>query len=85
MPEIDGEWVDHEDLEVRVTEAWIRVLKKMRDAGDALEGLIDAAGKTTAAVNLVQNEFDAMGPLLDALQEDESDEYGRGDVEDMEG
>lgn len=86
MPQINGEWIDHEEIEVRVAEGWKRILEKMGGASDALEKLVGEVANVRKSVDLVNNEFDALGPLLDALAEDEgTDEYGTDDVEDMEG
>lgn len=85
MPQINGEWVDHEEIEIRIVEGWKRVLEKIGNAGDELEKLVDRTTELRKAIDLVGNEFDALGPLLDALAEEGEDEYGRGDVEDMEG
>ena len=86
MPQINGEWVDHEDLERKVLEVWSNVADKMRDVGAALGALGDKAAAVIKVVDQVSNEFDALGPLLDALAEDDDgDEDGRDDVEDMEG
>lgn len=83
MPQINGEWVDHEDLERKVLEVWSNVAGKMREVGVALGALGDKAGEFIKVVDQVSNEFDALGPLLDALAQDDEDEGD--DVEDMEG
>lgn len=74
MPQFNGEWIDREDLEIRVVEGWKRVMEKINGTADELERLIDASVELRKAIDRVGNEFDALGPLLDALGEDDEEE-----------
>ncbi len=87
MPELNGEWIDHGEIEIRIAEGWKRVLVKINGTADALDSLSDVADELRKSISLVGDEFESLRPLLDALSEedDEPDEYGRDDVEDMEG
>ena len=81
MPELNGEWIDQEELEKKILEAWGEASKQFGGIGDALEKLGEAVRAVTDSVDRMSNALDALGPLWDALLDDEEDDSDeRGDL-----
>lgn len=73
-------FLTRDELHARALEQWGRVADKMRAMGKSLETLGDAVRETTKAMDMVGNEFDALGPILDELEEDDEEEDGGEEV-----
>lgn len=72
-------YMTRDELHAKAIEQWGRVADKLTAFGEALGKLGDAVREVTKAVDMVGNEFDALGPVLDEL-EDESGEGSEATV-----
>lgn len=75
-----SEDMTRDELHERMLEQWGRVADKMTEFGEVLDKLGDAVQAAIKAMELIGNEFDALGPILAELEEDEDESDERGDL-----